>query len=364
MTKSLVGALLGTVLSILGQMTLSSFGFAHSVLAAVERDAEPEKGETIEAGVPQAVREGLTKIANAESKRDRVLAIRSILSLGEAAVPALVEEFPKSDENLKGWIAYLLARMKSGKKAKDVLLAELKEKKAKVNPEVIKTLGMLKERRATPLLIALLSSNDESVPHRAVYYALSRLQDPRSADVLLKGMSSRDIFIRKCSFYGISGLLDELRNAEESKDAYNLIIEALYAKIRSEENPDTLSLFLNLLSKIRTDESSRIAARFLTHPSVRVRIAAVKALGRIGGYGVAEKVEPLLRDEAQEVQIAAIQVLKNARYEEAVPTLIEMLRSDERIREEAHKALKVITGKNLSANPTQWEDWFYSSYEE
>ncbi len=90
-------------------------------------------------------------------------------------------------------------------------------------------------------------------------------------------------------------------------------------------------------------------------PRAAVRSAAVAALGKAGDRkDDAQTVMHALRDDpADEVKAAAVQVLGKWYIWDAMPDLIEAMRSDSKtVRARAYNAIKRITGENKGFKPS------------
>jgi hypothetical protein len=91
-----------------------------------------------------------------------------------------------------------------------------------------------------------------------------------------------------------------------------------------------------------------------------VRMACLTSLGRTGdASGLETLTEAALRDPSMDVRIAAAQALGNFKDYQAPQALVEILKQEKNgaLRHQAAESLQQITGKDLPADATAWEDF-------
>jgi len=97
---------------------------------------------------------------------------------------------------------------------------------------------------------------------------------------------------------------------------------------------------------------------FLDHPNRFLREGAILALSETGNPDAVEKVLPLSKDVFPRAQEAVATVIRRAKAEEALGTLIELLRTGRlRVMDTARIALEEITGEKLGIDADAWEKW-------
>ena len=115
------------------------------------------------------------------------------------------------------------------------------------------------------------------------------------------------------------------------------------------------------------DKKSEGLVELLGHPSHALRQMALQELRKRQERGVVSKfiesladwseVKPMTREDVR-LLCALILVLSEFQSEEAVPMLIDQLKSPLKgVQYSAYNALKSITGQSLPLDPQAWESW-------
>ena len=161
----------------------------------------------------------IDKIENLEDVREKAVAAQEIIDKGEKAVPYLVEVYPARSTALKGWLAQIFLKMNAAEKAKDALLDDFQASGLGAAPDVVTTLGKMKDERATPLILELLAAADDE-QKRYLCKSLNEMTDYRGLDELSKGITSDDrvIWLNCCK--GLGNLQGRaLKELEEKRKA-------------------------------------------------------------------------------------------------------------------------------------------------
>ena len=141
-----------------------------------------------------------------------------------------------------------------------------------------------------------------------------------------------------------------------TREAYDGLLEIL-----TEEHAGERVLYETLLALARIGGAQAFdpIAPYLENDDRYIREGAVLALGETGHPGAVAKVLPLTKDVSPRVQEAVAEVAAKAKSEEAVPALIELLRTGRlRVMESTSRALAEITGEDLGIDPARWERWW------
>lgn len=113
---------------------------------------------------------------------------------------------------------------------------------------------------------------------------------------------------------------------------------------------------LNLLEYSQTD---RLALDALKDPNRALRIKGLEILAVRGGETAYPPIRERLGDESELVQAMAAFALGRMRFPRAVPDLVEKLSSPRKlVSNEAHAALRKITGLDYPPDPEIWTNWW------
>jgi len=312
----------------------------------------------------------LDKIEKLEDVREKALAAQEIIDKGEKAVSYLVEVYPSKSIALKGWLAQIFFKMNAAEKAKDVLFNDFKEAGLDGSPDVIRTLGKMKDERATPLILELLKEADAR-QKRYLYYALSVVTDYKALDELREGLTSDDRVIWLNCAKGLGNLqeralkeLQEKQEAPESVKETQEKLKAIYQALReglkkTRGNNECQRFLIELAGKSENEKFSSVLAGYLKDDAENLRITAMNSLARLKSTFYAPHIAELLNDESELVRRKVPAALARLGEQSVVPDLIEALYAEDRVlKNEALKALRKLTGKKFGMNPNLWLEWW------
>lgn len=188
-------------------------------------------------------------------------------------------------------------------------------------------LGEMEAEPAVPELLGRLSDPDPEV--RAVAaWALGEIKDGRAVSGLVHSLSDPDVAVvcmavRALGECEAAGELPRLREVLATGDpglgaaaAFALgeigtgeAIDTLRARLRVEQRPQVVAAALRSLGEREVGSARDEISRWLAADDARVRVEAVRALGRIGEEEVVPRLLPLLRDANAVVRESAVWAL-------------------------------------------------------
>jgi len=137
-------------------------------------------------------------------------------------------------------------------------------------------------------------------------------------------------------------------------------IPFLLAAIRSKSVPID-EYAANALSNMRIEKSDEdlLTTALEEDEEWRVREQAAEALGRIGGKRAVEPLIAALQDEEYGVRYHAVVALEKLQDPRAVkPFIMALNDGDVQFQNRVLMALKKVTGKDFSADPDVWQEWW------
>lgn len=344
--------------------------------AAVERALtrllghEDARAETIEALVRHGSRVTDLLIEQLESGdlEIRKSAVVAIGRIGDArAVPALIEIL---DEDAEVVVAAANALAKIGdRRAFAALLAHVGNSQAAVRQSVIGALNSLGAPEMPGRVLPLLSDPDPNVRESAVKIA-GYFGYPECADLLLQRCHDEDERVRRAAIEHLPYLEDERVTAtliHSLRHETPRVRAAAAGAMAQAEGPEISN---HLLAALADDDSwvRYFAARSLGRQkfaagsealarlarddkSNHVRIAAVEALGFIGGDGAPGLIAPFVKADESDLVRSAITALGHNSHPDALPPLLEALRSpNSEVRASAACALGEQGGASVAAD--------------
>ncbi|MFT7619426.1 MAG: HEAT repeat protein [Planctomycetota bacterium] len=157
---------------------------------------------------------------------------------------------------------------------------------------------------------------------------------------------------------------DLISNLEESAqlEATNLFLSQ-YEKLRKTEQK---ALYLEILGYIHNPQAViglvGIAANASDSTS---RVAALKALERLGDHRGGKAVKIALSDEQWQVRATAVEAARRFASIDMIPILIQRLKAEQgRVRGDIILTLSMLAGVDYSENTTLWERWWKENEKE
>ncbi len=277
MLSAVRGSLSGKAIDLLAEMTDTSSG-------ELQKAAITVLGWSGRAGaVP-----GLLALLREEDLEETV--VQSLRSIGEAAVPALLERM-HDDQVLVRRAAVTVLGDLGRKEAEGALVAMLDDENGHVRGSAAQALGRLRSSRAIVSLVRLLDDEYESVQESAIR-ALAAIGDEWVLDVLLADFSARSAGMRR----NIVRLLGQFGSAR----AFNALSFAI-----KDAEPDVRKAAVVALDGVRAGWAEKPLLIAITDDDPEVRMLAAEALARSGAESAADALIPLLDDEDLWVRAAA-----------------------------------------------------------
>jgi HEAT repeat protein len=317
------------------------------------------RGEVIEALVRHGPRvtDLLIEQLESEDLEIRKSAVVALGRIGDArATPALIEALGE-DAELVIPAADALAKI-GDSRAFDALLSLVGDSHAAVRQAAVGALNSLGSPEMPGRVIPLLEDADPNVRESAVKIA-GYFGYPECADLLLERCRDREERVRRAAVEHLPFLEDEratpallralgretpkVRAAAagamalaEGAEVSNRLTEAL-----ADEDPWVRYFAARSLGRRKAVESTDALARLARDDkSSHVRIAAVEALGHVGGPEAARVVAPLVKSDEPDLVRTAVAALGRIQHPDAEPPLFEALGSpDADVRAEAAAAL-------------------------
>lgn len=222
----------------------------------------------------------------------------------------------------------------------------------------LKLLGELHDTSAIDPLIDIYQ-NDESIwKRRGAIYALGEMRDPRTFDILIKGLGDEDSKIRNNAGRTLFNALVEMQDPH----AYDILIEALnetYSSIRE--------YAVNALGKLDDQRAVEPLINALDDESYAVVKDVVYTLGKFGDSRAVEsliisinKAENNTNWKKRERMIvinAIIKVLGDFGDPGTIEYIIPLLKTN-KLKTNAQEALIQLTGENMGDKYKDWIKWW------
>lgn len=353
-----------------------------------------------------AVPSALVRLLGAEEARHDV--VEAFVRCGASAVPLLVEQLGATDRETKQAAIVTLGRI-GDRRAVEPLIALLEERDPDLCVTIASALARLGDQRAFEPLLPLLADKDVAV-RQAVVGALNSIGHPGMAARISDMLDGPDALLRESAvkiagYFGYAECADAL--IARCSDGDESVRAAAIEHLPYFDDPRAMQIFASVFDK-DTSRARAAAAKALgsvqgaqaqqllrkaagdVDPWVRyfaassigrhadngaldvlgalatadaaphVRIAAIDAIGGIGGDRALAILAPLVADES-DVGLAAIRASGAIRSEQSVSVLREALRSrDADRRAAAADAIAACSG----AEAIELLQWTASSDED
>lgn len=177
-----------------------------------------------------------------------------------------------------------------------------------------KRLGEFRSKKALPSIISILSSNNDDIK----YHALKALAKIGDVDSFVTAM---DIVKRKF-------VLSE-RSLTEIVDSFEGDKLNLYRRMIVSDSPYLSTIFINSAGNYMDSTLSSDISNFLDDSNKDRKIAAIKAIGKIGDSRYLDKITAALKDDNWEVRAVAARSLGRLNDYKAIIPLSESLSDTE-----------------------------------
>lgn len=156
---------------------------------------------------------------------------------------------------------------------------------------------------------------------------------------------------------------DEMREALRILSGYknSAAITAMGELWRgAKKGTDTRALILEAFGRSRHEEAKPFVDAAFKESDTKTLVAACDAVGAGGKREYADRVAALLAHRSAVVRIAAVRSIAAMKAEEPMPALFRAFcgETNPRVRAEAWRALRDLTGKTFACDPAAWKEWF------
>jgi HEAT repeat protein len=238
---------------------------------------------------------------------------RLLVSLGEAAVPPLVEQLrDRDEEELRRWAARLLSQV-GGTAAVASLRPLASDPDAEIRLAAGKLLASVRDEAAVDVLGPLADKGVPWMRYEALQ-VLGELAHPRALPVLLRAFTDRDFNVRMRA----GGALQQLGAPA---------VPALIELARTVE-ADLRASILSCLRHIGDPRAVSLALGQLDAPDRHVRAAAIACVGRLRPPEARAFLEARLPDPEPAVRGALCEALGALGDRASVPLLLRLLKED------------------------------------
>lgn len=187
-----------------------------------------------------------------------------------------------------------------------------------IREEAARALGQIGDKRAVLLLVTRLKEERVAIVRARIAEALGKLKDPRSVEALIK--ATEDSELRWIRLYA-AWSLGEIRDGRAIAPLLNMFLTGEHTFVHNEakiallksvdiwskiEQGDIVLAYGSIEARDRIKSLKQFLIDMLTDPNERIRLMAVKALGK---YADAESAEYLRRtaerDNSSKIRKAA-----------------------------------------------------------
>ena len=346
-----------------------------------------------------AIPGALVRLLGADDARHDV--VEAIVRFGSSAVPLLIDQLSSGEADTRRAAIVALGRI-GDRRAVEPLINLLDEQDREVRVAVASALARLGDGRAFEPLVSMLGDRDVAV-RQAVVGALNSIGHPGMASRVCQLLDSPDPLLRESAvkiagYFGYPECADALlaRCSDADEAVRAAAIEHLpyfddsralqtFAAVLEKDTPRARAAAAQALGSVpgegaqallrRAAADSDMWVRYfavsslgrhrecsaldtLAHiaacdPAPPVRIAAIEAIGSMGGNGAFDILRPLIADEG-DVGLAAIRASGLIRSEQAVEVLLDVLRSRDAVRRAAAVDAIAASGGTDAIDPLQW----------
>jgi putative heme-binding domain-containing protein len=207
----------------------------------------------------------------------------------------------------------------------EALRSALGDAKAEVRRAAAESVAVTKDADAAKALRELFAKESDVEVRKGILRSLGAIKDAASSELV-------------ASAFKDPALLVEAANAAE-QIAGPTLIKILAELAETASSPEILAPALGALGRLKAGVAT--AAKHAAHADPKVALAAVTALGQIGGDAAVQALIPAVDDKRIEVRRAAIAALGGLAAKPAIPALLKAF-LDKSVRFEAITALAQV----------------------
>lgn len=231
--------------------------------------------------------DALAALIDADDAAGRAAACWVLAYFSEAPGEALLRAVGDETDVVR-WIAAWSVGRRRDSSVIPVLLQRLgDEVVVEICAAIVTSLGMLRASYAAPALVELLGSEEDGI-RLAAADALGLLEDPTVAQDLIASLEDATAEVRCAAVEA----LDRLRAVEAGA--------ALVTRLEQDDDPSVVIATIVALADLDHQDATSALVRRLDDDVEGIRIAALEALGRIGGAAVGSRlIEQLERETSR-----------------------------------------------------------------
>lgn len=254
------------------------------------------------------------------------LSAEALATIGEPAIPALVEAFKKSDSPLYRYeVIHALSMMKS-KEAQKLISMGANDKSYIVRLKTVVEMGKQGKHYHFPYLISRLNDENQWVRRTAVQ-ALGEMKYIPNTDILINMLRNKDYVIRGWAAESLGKqkvprainhlvrLLADETEFVQNRAFMSLIrigrpaVPKLNTILQKNKNPRVQTYLAGVLTVIGDYSSVEPLMNTLDDEDAYLRAASIRALGKIGARKAIIKIKDALTDEDRDVRKDAAETL-------------------------------------------------------
>ncbi|MBF0519549.1 MAG: HEAT repeat domain-containing protein [Nitrospirae bacterium] len=292
----------------------------------------------------------------------RVAAVKALGAMKDHdAVKLLTEKLSEEDAQIRRATLEALGSI-GDKRAALPMLLMLRDTDMIIRQKAVEYILQVADSEVIPDVIALMRDRDVNV-RRCAVDVLNGLKDPRTSEVLLKAMKDSDWWVRQIATDALSELKGEnivrffITMLKDSTDeSMRRLAAEFFSKVPDESALEPLIHALDdtdwwvrekavtALGVLKNKRAVEPLSKLMEDEEIKGVIP--DALFKIGGAEVIPPLLALMNDRQKRVRIEALKALGKLKNPDSVPQIKELLNDDDDdIKIEAVDTLKKITGK-------------------
>ncbi len=213
----------------------------------------------------------------------------------------------------------------------------------------VEGIGDCNSEKVVPYILSALKDKEEVV-RSAVLPALEKQNTPKALALLTRAVKNAKKIETKV-------IILESFKKTRPKVAYNSVLKMAEGKVF-----ELRLLAAELLGVLpaKGSASSDALLKLLDAKEPQIRLVAIDSLIGLKFKGALDRCILLMQEDKDwRVKATAIAACVPFRAKRSIEPLMDILESGEgRLREDAHRALVKLTGKQYSSNPSRWRSWW------